>query len=236
MIDFPLSSVWAVVPAAGGGTRMQATCPKQYLHIKSKTVLEITLEKLLSIQSIKTIVVPIDMSDRFFSLLSISQHPRVKACMGGAQRCNSVLNGLRALKDELQANDNDWVLVHDAARPCVSVDRIESLMSCVFERDSGAILAHPVADTLKQVSHMSVDSTIDRSILWHAHTPQMFKLGELLTAIDSAQKNNLVITDEASAIEAYDLPVHVVADRRDNIKITYPEDLFLAERILNEQH
>jgi len=228
--------LWAIIPAAGGGTRMQAQCPKQYLHIGSRTVLEITLDKILSVQNIERIVVPIDLSDSFFSLLNVVKHPRVNACMGGRERSDSVLSGLRALKDELDAQDHDWVLVHDAARPCVAVDKIESLIQNVLEVGQGGVLAHPVADTIKTVDDECVVNTVDRSVLWHAHTPQMFRLGELISAITHAKDQNLTITDESSAMEASGHPVIVVSDRRDNIKITYPEDLFLAEKILSQQN
>ena len=214
---------------------MQMKCPKQYLHIHSKTVLEITLNKILQIQNIKSIVVAIDPSDAFFSLLPIAKHPRVRACLGGQERSDSVFQALLALKEQLEASDDDWVLVHDAARPCVSVEKIEQLIETVFKNNTGGILAHPVADTLKQVNAITIDKTVDRSVLWQAHTPQMFRIGHLQEALEKAKQNNYVVTDESSAIEYIGKKSLVVADRRDNIKITYPEDLFLAEKILSSK-
>lgn len=149
----------------------------------------------------------------------------------GHERAHSVLNALQYL--QTVAGAEDWVLVHDAARPCVSTADIRALLA---ETDSaGAILASPVCDTVKKVTDCHIDSTLDRSRLWAAQTPQMFPLGELLQALNHALMKNLSVTDEASAMELAGRRPRVVPASRHNIKVTHPEDLALAELILGYQ-
>ncbi len=223
--------LWALVPAAGAGRRMGAAIPKQYLPLADKTVLEITLEKLRSVSAIAGTVVAVAEDDgRFAQLPCASSVVRVT---GGAERADSVYCGLAWLME--QGRKEDWVLVHDAARPCVRKDNIQRLIDKVRAENCGGILAVPVADTLKKSAGNVVAHTLSREHLWAAHTPQMFKVGELFAALEGAFAAALPVTDEASAIEHAGGRVLLVADSRDNIKITQPEDLGLAEQILLRQ-
>lgn len=227
-----IANLWALVPAAGAGRRMGAEIPKQYLPLAGKTVLEITLDKLQSIPGLQGIVVALAADDTHFPSLSCSS--AVTCVVGGAERADSVYQGLLWLAG--QGRENDWVLVHDAARPCVRVANIRRLIDKVMAENCGGILAAPVADTLKKASGENIAHTVSREHLWAAHTPQMFKVGELLTALGAAVRASLPVTDEASAIERAGGRVLLVADSRDNIKITQPEDLGLAEQILHCQY
>lgn len=229
MTDSP--KLWVLVPAAGAGRRMGAEIPKQYLPLAGKTVLEVTLEKLQAVPGIQEVVVALAEDDVFFSTLDCSRS--VTRIVGGAERADSVYQGLLWLK--AKGRDSDWVLVHDAARPCVRVDNIQRLIDQTTAANCGGILAAPVADTLKKASSTHIAHTVSREHLWAAHTPQMFRLGDLYSALANAFGAEVLVTDEASAIEHAGGKVLLVADSRDNIKITQPEDLGLAEQILLSQ-
>lgn len=228
---------WSVVPAAGNGSRMQAVLPKQYLTLNDKTVIELTLGKLLHIAEISGVVVCHADSDTRFGELAIAKHPRIFTAVGGAERAHSVFNGLCYLRDMAQSDDADWVMVHDAARPCVSHASLERLLGHCRKTGRGAILASPVADTLKrqQANTPIIAETVSRDNLWQAHTPQCFRLGELHAALKAALASGTAITDEASAIECSGGDVDLIEDSRENIKITRPEDLALAGFILGQQ-
>ncbi|UTF60135.1 2-C-methyl-D-erythritol 4-phosphate cytidylyltransferase [Gilvimarinus sp. DA14] len=220
---------YAVVPAAGIGSRMAADMPKQYLPLAGSTVIEQTLKKLLSIPNIATIVVAISAHDTFWRNLSLSQHPRIQTVTGGAERAHSVLAALSHLQGQ---GLRGRVLVHDAARPCVRVADIERLMACA----QGGILAAPVSDTLKKSgANGAIENTVSRQDLWSAFTPQMFELDGLLQALQGALDAGFEITDEASAMEWAGQRPELVEGHRDNIKITRPEDLLLANLILSQQ-
>ncbi|WP_371379678.1 2-C-methyl-D-erythritol 4-phosphate cytidylyltransferase [Thalassotalea aquiviva] len=209
---------------------MGSDCPKQYLKIANKTILEYTLERLLSHPDVAKVVVSVSSEDQYFNELKIAEHPDVVRVDGGKERSDSVLNGLKTLTDEY------WVLVHDAARPCVTHADISALIERCYKTDEGAILATPVRDTMKRTdSHGNIERTEDRNNLWHAQTPQMFKLSELTNALISAESAGVAITDEASALEYMKLPSQVVSAREDNIKVTRPSDLNLATFILQQQ-
>lgn len=223
------SEFWAIVPAAGIGSRMQADVPKQYLSITGKTILELTLQKLSLIPRIKGIIVAIAPDDPCYAELTSLPRSVVRVD-GGKERADSVLNALKYLSEN--GCGNDWALVHDAARPCVKISNIEALMDLVLAKQRGGLLAVPVADTLKKVDGDHVTQTIDRSCLWQGHTPQVFPVLELYKALSFALTNGATITDEASAIEYMGGQPLIVPDSRDNIKITQPEDLALAEFIL----
>jgi len=224
-----------VVPAAGIGKRMLASCPKQYLTIDNQTILSHTINRLLSHKNIAKVVLAISDVDAYFAQTTLVDNPNIIRVSGGKERVDSVLNGLQVI------NDKEWVLVHDAARPCVTHDDIDKLIKQCLASNSGGILAAPVVDTMKLAINNNaneatqVSKTIDRSSLWHAFTPQMFKTKELKQAIEEAQKKGLLITDESSAIESVGLPCLLVSGRRDNIKITRPEDLVLADFYLKQQ-
>ena len=224
---------WCVVPAAGVGSRMGADKPKQYLQIHNKTVIEQTLLRLLEFGLFERIVVVISEQDSFWSSLAISKHPKVHTTVGGKERCDSVLEGLKVI-DEM-AHNKDWVLVHDAARPCVQVADIRRLVDTVCE-PSGGLLGVPVKDTMKRTtSDHSVDHSVDRHLLWHAYTPQMFPVKRLYETLKNAILEGLNVTDEASAMEMQGFKPLMVEGQRDNIKITHPLDLPLAAWYLEQQ-
>ncbi len=227
------TAYWVVVPAAGIGSRMGANCPKQYLPLLDKTVLEHTLERLLAISIIEKIHIALADDDNFWSQLSCAQHKNIVRVPGGCERADSVLNGLRALST--QAHDHDWVLVHDAARPCIRAQEIMKLITVVGDHPVGGILGVPVSDTLKQVSNAVIDKTIDRGPLWQAQTPQLFRLGLLRDCLQRALDEGKIITDEASALEIYGYRPLMIQGRSDNIKITRQEDLAIAAMLMQQQ-
>ncbi len=217
----------AIVPAAGVGSRMQADRPKQYLMLHGKTILEHTVERLLSHPSISQVVIAVSQEDGYFAETSVAHHPLVTRVAGGKERCDSVLNALDYLK---QQGYQDWVLVHDAARPNVSLKDISNLIDEGSQHPVGAILAAKVRDTMKRSSDtQEIEGTVDRVNLWHALTPQMFRCNELQLALQSALKNHDLVTDEASCMEIIGLSPLLVEGRADNLKVTQPEDLALAE-------
>lgn len=217
----------AVLPAAGIGSRMGGDIPKQYLEIQGITLLEHSLRALLACEQISTVAVPLHPEDTQAAHIDLLQSTRVRRLTGGAERADSVLAGLEALSRE--ANDGDWVLVHDAARPCLCLADTERLIRTVVDKDCGAILAQPLVDTVKQAdSQGRIAATVDRSTLWRAQTPQMFRLGELRDALRRALRAGLAITDEASAMEMAGHAVQLVPGSSSNLKVTVPEDLALA--------
>jgi 2-C-methyl-D-erythritol 4-phosphate cytidylyltransferase len=223
---------WAVVPAAGVGKRMNADRPKQYLELAGKTVIEHTLSRLLQADIFAAVAVAISEEDPYWSELSIASHEKIITAAGGKERADSVLSGLHAICS--QAADDDWVLVHDAARPCITSADIHHLIDSLIDDEVGGILALPCADTLKNVHGKNIIGTIDRSFMWRALTPQMFRYSTLKTALEQAV-GNPAITDEASALELQGLQPKIVEGRPDNIKITRPEDLALAQFFMAQQ-
>jgi len=225
---------WVVIPAAGIGSRMQSDRPKQYLPLQGKTVLEHTLDCFLHNSKIAAIYVAIADHDPYWSTLELQQSNKVNEVPGGQERCHSVYNALLHLMPD--ADEQDWVLVHDAARPCLREDDIEYLMESLRDDPVGGILAMPVKDTMKRADvDGCIEGTVDRDQLWHALTPQMFRVGELFRAIKNALDKNIVITDEASAIEMAGKRPRLVEGHADNVKLTRPEDLALAEFFLQQQ-
>jgi 2-C-methyl-D-erythritol 4-phosphate cytidylyltransferase len=223
-----MTRLWAIVPAAGAGRRIASDVPKQYLMVAGAPILEHTLQRLLACADISGIVVAVDPHDHHVDGISSISDPRVSTTAGGAERADSVLAGLLALSSI--AAPRDWVLVHDAARPCLPLKDLNQLIAEAREHDCGAILAQPIVDTIKQADDQGlVVTTLDRSQLWRAQTPQMFRLSELQTALKESLKRGDVITDEASAMERAGFPVRVVPGPVCNLKITIPEDLNLAE-------
>ncbi|MFZ7276237.1 2-C-methyl-D-erythritol 4-phosphate cytidylyltransferase [Avibacterium endocarditidis] len=218
----------AVVPAAGIGNRMQADKPKQYLKIQGKTILEHTLEVLIHYPAISQIIVAVTSSDPYLAEIDLLNHSKIQLVEGGKTRAESVLNGLQQIKN----NANTWVMVHDAARPCLTHQDLDKLLQ--INDINGAILAIPAVDTIKRTnSSLQIQQTEDRSQLWLAQTPQFFPAQTLKHALQQALANNFTITDEASAMELMGFHPHLVAGRSDNLKITRPEDLALAEFYLS---
>ncbi len=224
---------WAVVPAAGVGKRMNADRPKQYLELAGKTVIEHTLYRLLSANVFAAVAVAISAEDPYWPELDVSMHEKVITAAGGKERADSVLSALKSIRD--LASDNDWVLVHDAARPCITATDIHFLIDSLMDDPVGGILALSSHDTLKNVQSGSILGTLDRSHIWRALTPQMFRYGSLKQALEMAE-GNPAITDEASALELQGLQPKIVEGRPDNIKITRPEDLALAQFYMEHQN
>lgn len=225
---------WFVIPSAGIGARMGADKPKQYLVLGDKTILEHTLLRILTLPNLAGIVVPLNSEDTCWTTLTILQHPLVHTIHGGASRADSVLNGLNYLADKAHALD--WVSVHDAARPCVTLSSIQKLCDELAASDVGGILAVPVSDTLKLVTNQNeIQTTVDRNSLWQAQTPQLFRYKLLRDCLVQSLAKNEIITDESSAVELCGYKPQVVEGRTDNIKITRPDDLLLAEFILQQQ-
>ena len=224
---------WAVVPAAGVGKRMNADRPKQYLQLNDKTVIEHTLMRLLSANVFTAVAVAISEEDPYWPDLAIATHEKVITAAGGKERADSVLSALKAIRT--LASDDDWVLVHDAARPCITATDIMHLIETLKNDEVGGILALSSHDTLKSVQGDCIVDTLDRSYIWRALTPQMFRYGLLKTALEEAE-GNPAITDEASALELKGLKPKIVEGRPDNIKITRPEDLALAQFYMEHQN
>lgn len=227
------TTFWGIVPAAGVGKRMNADRPKQYLPlINSQTVIEHTLSRLIAAQVFQKIVVAISDGDPYWENLPLAKHKKIIRAKGGKERADSVLNALAQIEN--QACENDWVLVHDAARPCISTQDIEKLIFELKDDAVGGILALSSHDTLKDVDGVQILSTHDRNRIWRALTPQMFRYGALKTALQIHQGNG-AITDESSALEMQGFSPRIVEGRSDNIKITRPEDLALARFYLSQQ-
>lgn len=221
----------AVVPAAGVGSRMKADRPKQYLTINAITILEHTVNKLLSHPQVSKVVVAVSEGDPYFTELSLSQHPDVVRVKGGNERADSVLSALNYIQE---SGLGEWVMVHDAARPCIQQGDIDKLIEAALSHPVGGILAAPVRDTMKRGVDGAIDHTVERANLWHALTPQMFRTLPLQQALTEALEQGVSITDEASAFEWKGASPALVAGRSDNFKVTQPEDLALAEFYLSQ--
>ena len=222
---------WAVVPAAGRGERFGGSRPKQYVPLLGRPVLSWSLAALLAEPSISGVVVALAPGDRRFTRLPEARDPRVRRCAGGARRELSVANALAALEGE--ARDHDWVLVHDAARPCLHRDDLRALLDEVGDDAVGGLLALPLSDTLKAAdARGSSARTLPREGLWRALTPQMIRYGVLRRALALSIERERAVTDEAAAVEALGMRPRLVAGRADNIKVTLPGDRALAAAIL----
>ena len=226
---------WAVVPAAGVGARMKAARPKQYLPLGGRTVIEQTLSRLCAHPRIDGVVVALGSEDGYWPDLGFRCDKRLETVDGGNERCHSVLNALARLSSF--GDDRDWVLVHDAARPCLRAEDVDHLIERVESSGAvGGLLAVPVRDTMKRSDDAGgVERTVERANLWHALTPQMFRLGALRDALNGALEAGGLVTDEASAMEWAGHRPLLVEGRADNLKITRPEDLALAEFYLQLQ-
>ncbi len=227
---------WAVVPAAGIGRRMGVAIPKQYLQLHGSTVIEHTLSRLCRHPRINAVVVSLGAEDEQWPSVAsrLSNQHKLLTTVGGVERCHSVFNGLLRLAG--QAQEDDWVLVHDAARPCLHHTDIDCLIATLADHPVGGLLGVPVADTMKRTSENGeVIETVSRDNLWRAMTPQMFRYGLLKEALAAALSGNLMVTDEAAAMENAGHIPRMVECRADNIKITRPEDLALAEMYMARQ-
>lgn len=229
MID---TRIWAVVPAAGEGRRMGADQPKQYLPVQGKPILMHTLERLCDHPRIFGVVLCVGAADRYWEELKLS-HPRLRdPVAGGPERVDSVLNGLRSLESD--ATPTDWVMVHDGVRPCVRGADIDALIESAV--DDGAVLGLPLTDTVKRTNNDgAVLETVPRASLWRAQTPQMFPLAALRAALERSIMAGGSVTDESAAMERMGKRPVMVAGHWDNIKITTPQDLSLAELYMEWQ-
>jgi 2-C-methyl-D-erythritol 4-phosphate cytidylyltransferase len=229
-----IAKIWAIVPAAGQGQRFSDVQPKQFFELNGQLIAEHSLSRLLAVPQIEKIIVPSDIEAVLWSQIPSINHSKIRQIQGGEQRAHSVLNGLLAIDQE--ASDNDWVLVHDIARPCITTDDINKLILLVKDHSVGGILVARVDETLKKVDlDNHVSSTVDRTQHRLAQTPQMFRYSLLKEAISACLEENIIPTDEASAIENAGHKVLSVEGRRDNIKITRQEDLAIASAIMRTQ-
>lgn len=231
-----MSRFHVIVPAAGSGSRFGAELPKQYLPLCGRPMIFHSLLTLANHPRIDRIWVVLSPDDRYWSTFDWSAlGGKVDSVYcGGATRADSVTNGLRAAETAL--SDDDWVLVHDAARPMLTGELVDDLIDCLTCDEVGGLLATPVADTLKRADAEGRSAgTEPRDGLWQAQTPQMFRAALLRRALEDAAADPAAITDEASAIERLGLRPRLVPSRGDNFKVTYPADFRLAERILMER-
>ncbi len=223
---------WVIIPAAGSGRRMGSDIPKQYLPLKGRRVIEWTLSRFLDHPAIAGVVVAISEGDQYWANLEFD-HAKLVTVTGGAERSDSVLNALHKLCEI--AEDDDWVLVHDAARPCLTRGDLEQLITELGEHPVGGVLGRPMSDTVKKTNaDDEVIDTPDRTQLWRAFTPQMFRLKPLIDALTAAAREGKTVTDDASAMELAGFRPRMVIGRADNIKITQPGDLQLAELYLQK--
>ena len=224
---------WVVIPAAGIGKRMGDDIPKQYISVCGKTVIEHTIDNFIDRNEIENICISISESDNYWPTLPISKNEKIITTVGGNERYESVYNGLRAIQDK--ATENDWVLVHDAVRPCLKKSIIDRLITDISSHDVGGILALPCSETMKRVNNSNeVEETINRQTAWRAQTPQMFKYKKLLLAIEKVINEDIFITDEAMAMELSNHKPVVILGDENNIKITHKTDLKYLELFLEE--
>ena len=245
MVNQQLNPVWVVIPAAGIGKRMQSAIPKQYLKLQKKTVLEHTLECFLGHSQIAGIVVVLSAEDRHWQSLNIqSESKPILTTQGRANRGDSVIQGLKFLREDQNLPIDTWLMVHDAARPCLTKTDIDALLVIRETEYVGGLLAAPVRDTMKRAATANEDirvvitvfHTESRDNLWHALTPQMFRLDNLQNALKDCQNKGFDVTDECSAIEfAGDKPV-IIEGSHNNIKITNPSDIALATFLLSTKN
>ncbi|MEY2341032.1 2-C-methyl-D-erythritol 4-phosphate cytidylyltransferase [Acidithiobacillus sp. IBUN Pt1247-S3] len=230
-----MEQVWALIPAGGRGQRFGGAVAKQYLQLLGRPVLAHALHTFLTESSIRGVQLVLPGADlasgAWRELLGPQNQTFLPPVVGGAERQDSVRLGLRALLEQ-GALPYDWVLVHDAARPCLQRADLHALLDVLPRAPQGALLALPVADTLKRAEGEHAVATVERSTLWRALTPQAFPIGALLEALDDAQQQGAAVTDEASAMERRGWRPLLVQGHADNLKITYPEDLPLAAAIL----
>jgi 2-C-methyl-D-erythritol 4-phosphate cytidylyltransferase len=227
-----MSKYWVIIPAAGTGQRFGSQIPKQYLPLNGKPLIEHTIAKFLYHPRIEKIVVAIHSNDHFWPQLRLdSNWDKILITTGGEQRCHSVYSALQRISG--LAHPQDFVLVHDAVRPCIHHDDITKIIDEVGNHPVGGILGSRVRDTLKHISQNNeILDTVTRENIWQALTPQMFRYKILLQALSQVISSNSDVTDEAEAIESLGFIPMIVEGRRDNIKVTFPEDLSLAEKYL----
>ncbi len=223
---------WVIVPAAGSSRRMAGSGPpKQYLQLAGRSVIEWAIAPFIELANCERIVVVLAEHDRHWRKQSLARHPKISTATGGAERVDSVRAGLRAIAADVA--EDDWVLVHDAARPCLRDTDLSRLIDELADDGVGGLLAAPLVDTLKRADVSDrVQATVPRDALWRALTPQMFRYGLLDRALRAEHGPGAGPTDEAQAVEALGLQPRLVRGDPDNIKITLPEDIERATRLL----
>ena len=240
MADTLNGKVWVVMPAAGIGSRMQSDTPKQYLKIHDKTIIEYTMDCFISHPEVAGIVLALASDDPYWKGVSSAQTyatTPIYTVEGGSERSDSVLQTLDYLTMVEKLDADCWVMVHDAARPCLSKADIDNLLSSRKKDSDGAILASPVRDTMKRAvrGNSTISHTESRDNLWHALTPQMFKLGVLRDALLRCREKQIEVTDDASAMEAMGYSIDLIEGDSSNIKITRPADIKLASLFLGSR-
>lgn len=238
MTDIKLTPVWVVIPAAGVGSRMELEQPKQYLKIGNKTIIEHTLDCFKNHPDVAGVIIALSSDDPYWKQLNIkSGDTPIYTVEGGQERSDSVEQALDYLSMVERVDDETWVMVHDAARPCVSKSDINALLEIRSDESVGGILATPVRDTMKRSfsDQSKISHTESRDNLWHALTPQLFKLGPLISALEFCKGKSIVVTDEASAFEAIGEHPELVKGGHENIKVTYPSDIQYGCFLLNNR-
>lgn len=223
-------SIWVIIPAAGKGSRFSLDRPKQYYPLMGLSVLQQTIKRFLQRKDIKGIVLALNTED--IPHVSFPEFKDINIVAGGTDRAASVYNAILSLEDRVDAND--LIAVHDAARPCIRQSSLSDLFEQAFRQPSGAILASLATDTIKSVNDHVIEKTLDRNHIWAAQTPQVFQYQLLRRALEFAKSEDIPITDEASAVELLGIKPVVVQGRKDNIKITYEDDLDLAAFFLDK--
>jgi len=237
------------MPAAGSGKRLGSETPKQYLPLLDKMVIEHTIQRLLSVPYIKGLILVLAKGDIYWHRSALAKQENIVCVEGGDERLFSVKKGLLKYQDMRLAvalnneygeweniDDNPWILVHDAVRPCVKASEITKLIDSLWQHTVGGLLASPLVDTLKRVDGREVQATLDRSLYWRAQTPQMFKVKDLLKGINQAVDSGFLATDESSLVENMGLTPLVIEGSADNLKLTYKEDIPLLEAVLLKQN
>lgn len=227
--------IWAIIPAAGSGSRSGSIIPKQYQTLLGRPMIHYALDVLSDHPDIDGIMLALSADDMRWQGVTSWRSTPLRSCIGGMQRSDSVLAAISALDDVLGKDDH--VLVHDAARPCLSAQDLNQLIEQAVDHPVGALLAGRIKDTVKRADTSGlVEGTLDRSVLWRAFTPQMFPARSLKRALEHAHQEHAIITDESSAMERLGLSPLLVEGSDENIKVTIAGDFALAEAILNSRN
>jgi len=233
MSETPSPNFWVIIPAAGIGSRMQADRPKQYLEVAGQTILEHTVHCFLSHPKFHSVSLGLSKDDRYWDELPLASNSQIQLFEGGRERVDSVLNGLDSLLGI--AKPDDWVWVHDAARPCLSHQEIDDMISALAFVDDGVVLAVPVHDTVKRANkNAQINQTVDRQGLWRAMTPQVFRFTQLKAALERSLDDQVCVTDESSAIEYCGGRPVLISGSDKNIKVTHPKDLGSVAKTMAE--
>lgn len=228
-----MEKFWVIIPNAGIGERFKAGIPKQYVRIFDKTVLEYSVEIFLRQPWIEKIIIPLAPDDTYFQQLPLANHPKIKTLLGGAIRSDTVIRAMAELK--AYANQHDWVLVHDAVRPCLHPADLQTLVKTLKADLCGGILASPMQDTIKHVEANVISHTVDRALLWRALTPQMFRFAILEEALQTCLRLGKNVTDDACAVEEMGLKPRIVTAEHPNPKLTYAYDFSFISMLIEQK-